>query len=87
MSWYSKVAWSQGMFVQPQHFQQQTRYVEDLVRSRCKGITSYDWGIHELKLDTELLAQGKVAIEKCSGRFDDGTPFNIRHAEEGPTVA
>jgi len=86
MSWFSKVAWSQGMFVQPQHFQQQTRYVEDLVRSRSKGITPYDWGIHELKLDTELLAQGKVAIEKCSGRFDDGTPFNIRHAEEGPVV-
>jgi len=86
MSWYSKVAWSQGMFVQPQHFQQQARYVEDFVRSRCAGLTPYDWGIHELKLDIELLAQGKVAIEKCSGRFDDGTPFNIRHAEDGPVV-
>ena len=86
MSWYSKVAWSQGMFVQPQHFQQQTRYIEDLVRARCAGITPYDWGIHELKFDSELLTQGKIAIEKCSGRFDDGTPFNILHAEEGPVV-
>jgi len=86
MSWYSKIAWSQGMFVQPQHFQQQTRYVEELVRSRCAGLRPYDWGIHELKFDTELIAQGKIAIEKCSGRFDDGTPFNIRHAEEGPAV-
>jgi len=86
MTWYSKVAWSQGMFVQPQHFQQQTRYVENLVRSRCDGIASYDWGINELRLDTDLLSQGKIAIEKCSGRFDDGTPFDISHAEEGPAV-
>ena len=86
MTWYSKVAWSQGMFVQPQHFQQQTRYVENLVRSRCDGIASYDWGIRELRLDTDLLTQGKFAIEKCSGRFDDGTPFDISHAEEGPAV-
>lgn len=86
MTWYSKVAWSQGMFVQPQHFQQQTRYVENLVRSRCEGIVSYDWGIRELRLDTDLLTQGKIAIEKCSGRFDDGTPFDISHAEEGPAV-
>ena len=86
MTWYSKVAWSQGMFVQPQHFQQQTRYVENLVRSRCNGIASYDWGIRELRLDSDLLTQGKIAIEKCSGRFDDGTPFDISHAEEGPAV-
>jgi len=86
MTWYSKVAWSQGMFVQPQHFQQQTRYVENLVRSRCSGIAPYDWGINEIRLDTDLLAQGKFAIEKCSGRFDDGTPFDISHAEDGPTV-
>ena len=86
MSWYSKVAWSQGMFVQPQHFQQQTRYVENLVRTRCEGISPYDWGISELRLDTDLLAQGKIAIEKCRGRFDDGTPFDISHAEEGPAV-
>jgi len=86
MSWYSKVAWSQGMFVQPQHFQQQTRYVEDLIRHRCQGLTPYDWGVHHLKFDSELLAQGKIAIEACSGRFDDGTPFNIDGADQGPSV-
>ena len=86
MSWYNKVAWSQGMFVQPQHFQQHTRYVEDLVRSRCNGITPYDWGVHHIKLDNELLAQGKFAIESCAGRFDDGTPFKIDVAEDGPSV-
>ena len=86
MSWYNKVAWSQGMFVQPQHFQQHTRYFEDQIRSRCKGITPYDWGIHHLKLDIELLTQGKFAIESCAGRFDDGTAFSIDEVEHGPSV-
>lgn len=86
MSWYSKVTWSQGMFVQPQHFQQNTRYLENFVLSRNNGQIPYDWGISHLKLDTELLAQGKVAIEQCSGRFDDGTPFEVLQAVDAPGV-
>jgi len=86
MSWYNKVAWSQGMFVQPQHFQQHTRYFEDLIRARCNGMKPYDWGIHHIKLDNELLAQGKFAIESGAGRFDDGTPFVIDEVEQGPSV-
>ena len=35
MSWYSKVVWSEGMFLRPQHFQQQDRYLEALVRQSC----------------------------------------------------
>ena len=37
MSWRSPVVWSQGMFLQPHHFQQEARYVERLVdaRARC----------------------------------------------------
>jgi len=86
MSWNSKVTWSQGMFVQPQHFQQNTRYLENFVISRCNGITPYDWGIQKLRFDNELLAQGKIAIENCIGRFDDGTPFSILQAVEGPSI-
>ena len=33
MSWRNKVVWSQGMFLQPHHFQQEARYTE-LVK-RC----------------------------------------------------
>ncbi len=86
MSWYSKVTWSQGMFVQPQHFQQNTRYLENFVLNRCAGLVPYDWGIRHLKLDIELLAQGKIALEQCSGRFDDGTPFEFSQAIDTPSI-
>ncbi len=31
MSWNNRVVWSEGMFLRPQHFQQQDRYIETLV--------------------------------------------------------
>ena len=34
MSWDNKIIWSEGMFLRTQHFQQQDRYVERLVRNR-----------------------------------------------------
>ena len=34
MSWYSKVVWSEGLFLRPQHFQQQDRYLEHLLQAR-----------------------------------------------------
>ena len=31
MSWYSKVVWSEGLFLRPHHFQQSDRYLENLL--------------------------------------------------------
>ena len=42
MSWHSKVVWSEGMFLRPQHFQQQDRYLEALVRHSCGYLRPYD---------------------------------------------
>ena len=39
MSWFSKVAWKEGLFMQPQHLQQADRYVEDLVNARTRLLT------------------------------------------------
>ena len=33
MSWFSKVAWKEGLFLQPQHLQQSDRYLENLIRA------------------------------------------------------
>lgn len=85
MSWYSKVVWSEGMFLRPQHFQQQDRYIEALVRQSCAYLRPYDWGVGELALDREALALGKVAITSAKGLLPDGTPFNIPDYDPPPT--
>ncbi|KAB2921581.1 MAG: type VI secretion system baseplate subunit TssK [Candidatus Contendobacter sp.] len=85
MSWYSKVVWSEGMFLQPQHFQQQDRYTEALVRQSCDSLRPYGWGVAHLTLDREALALGRVAITAARGLLSDGTPFNIPDHDPPPT--
>ncbi len=84
MSWYSKVVWSEGMFLRPQHFQQQDRYLEALVRQSCGPLRPYAWGVVELALDREALALGKVGITTARGLLPDGTPFSIPDHDPPP---
>lgn len=84
MSWYSKVVWSEGMFLRPQHFQQQDRYLEALVRQSCDPLRPYAWGVVELALDREALALGKVGITTARGLLPDGTPFSIPDHDPPP---
>lgn len=84
MSGNSKVIWSEGMFLRPQHFQQHERYIENLVQKRCSGLQPYGWGFSHLKIDTDLLAVGKLALTACSGLFPDGTPFNLPEDDDLP---
>lgn len=85
MTWNSKVVWSEGMFLRPQHFQQQDRYMETLVRERCRFLRPYDWGVGDLTLDQEALALGKVALASCRGLLPDGTPINIPEDDDPPS--
>ncbi len=84
MSWNSKVVWSEGMFLRPQHFQQQDRYSEFLVRGRCDHLRPYDWGFKDLVLDQEALSLGKIAIVSAFGRLPDGTPVLIPDEDDPP---
>ncbi len=77
MAWDNKVVWSEGMFLQTQHFQQSDRYVERLVRGRVDGIRPYSWGIQDLQVNRDLLTTGKFAVSVCRGILEDGTPFSI----------
>lgn len=72
-----KVVWSEGMFLRPQHFQQQDRYLEFFCHSRALGAEAYFWGFRELQVDLEALALGKVVLSKAVGVFPDGTPFSF----------
>ncbi|MDO5622824.1 MAG: type VI secretion system baseplate subunit TssK [Paracoccus sp. (in: a-proteobacteria)] len=76
MSWFSKVAWKEGLFMQPQHLQQADRYHEYLVHARTRLITPYPWGVAELSIDRDRAQQGMLALRAVSGIMPDGTPFN-----------
>ncbi len=49
MSWDSKVLWTEGLFLQPHHFQQADRYTEALVAGLARRIVPYAWGVSALE--------------------------------------
>lgn len=84
MSWTSKIVWSEGMFLRPQHFQQNDRYFETLIENRCSPLRPYSWGIEELRVNQEALSLGKIEIERCKAILPDGTTINIPSSDAPP---
>lgn len=82
----NKVVWSEGMFLNPQHFQQQERYFESYVNGKCSAYGAYGWGLHEYTIDQELLKLGKISVINARGVFPDGTPFSFPNHDEPPPV-
>jgi type VI secretion system protein ImpJ len=82
----NKVVWSEGLFLRPQHFQQQDRYFERYIEGRCEAIGGYLWGLLDISLDSELLKLGKVSISQARGVFPDGSPFSFPDADTLPPV-
>ncbi len=86
MSWDNKVVWTEGLFLQPQHLQQQDRYVEWLVRNSNAGLAPFAWGLTSLAMDTDLLSLGKFALRSAAGLLPDGTPFAIPTDSDHPAA-
>ena len=68
MSDKNRVVWSEGLFLRPQHFQQQDRHFEALVEGRAGTLRADSWGFTELELERDLLAIGKVAVRRVRTR-------------------
>ncbi|MGL4324571.1 MAG: type VI secretion system baseplate subunit TssK [Beijerinckiaceae bacterium] len=85
MSWFGKVAWSEGLFLRPHHLQQADRYAERLVDTRTRDVTPYPWGFSRLEIDRDLAQQSKFALRSASGIMPDGTPFDL--PADGPLPA
>ena len=81
MSAYNKILWAEGLFLRPQHFQQQGRYFERLLETRAYALRSHPWGCIELEFERDLLAIGKFGLRRAIGVFPDGTPFRMPEDE------
>ena len=85
MSANNRVVWSEGLFLQPQHFQQQERYFERYIETRCQPLVSHSWGFTDIEFEHDLLRIGKLGVRRLAGVFPDGTPF--RMPEDDPLPA
>lgn len=73
--WKNKVIWSEGMFLQTQHFQQQERYLANMLDQTSRSLHSFAWGFSELVIDRAALARGQLGIHSARGILPDGTSF------------
>jgi type VI secretion system protein ImpJ len=84
MADHSKVSWSQGMFLLPHQFQQESRYVERQIDARVRATVPHAWGFFDVAIDEAALALGRVALLRASGVLPDGTTFAIPDHDEQP---
>src|ERR1700686_4019545 len=85
MSVYSKVVWSEGLFLRPQHLQQQDRYFERYVETRCQALRSSSWGLTELELELDPKIRDQVMYLAVPLR-QPGATEAVREAERDSTV-
>jgi type VI secretion system protein ImpJ len=84
MTWNNKVVWTEGMFLQPQHFQQHDRWREFQLRERLAACSPYGWGFVSLSVDEASLALGKVALNAAHGILPDGMLFSLPGSDAAP---
>jgi type VI secretion system protein ImpJ len=84
MSWDSKVLWTEGLFLQPHHFQQADRHTEALVSGLARHVAPYAWGVSQLEIDDEALKVGQFALKGVAGLTQDGTVFRVPQADSHP---
>ena len=85
MSDSNRVAWTEGLFLRPQHFQQSERFIEKLLIDHTFSTIPYAYGFTKLKIDQEISNLGKVGLAAAQGILPDGTSFDIPNDADIPT--
>ncbi len=86
MTQTSKILWGEGLFLRPQHFQQQDQYHERRLHQATGAIHPYAWGIDTVQVDHDALAHGSLRIMELSAIFQDGEICNAPDSDELPDV-
>ena len=83
----SRVIWSEGLLMTPQHMQQLDRFHEERLNARLDAIDREGWGVLACELDMPALDSGMVAVRQFEGVLPDGTPiaFDATSREAPPS--
>jgi type VI secretion system protein ImpJ len=80
----SRVIWKEGMFLEPQHFQQESRFIEHSATARFASMNPFFYGVTDVCFENGALANGAVTLASCAGIFPDGTVFSIPREDDPP---
>ena len=80
MSKYRKIVWNEGMLLTPHHFQQWDNYHEELLNSRVRSMMPYEYGVLDLQVNNEAIANSNFQITNCRAVMPDGLMVNVPDA-------
>jgi len=82
----NKVIWKEGLFLQPQHFQQSERFLLNTVNTRFSTYDSHYYGLTEFTINTDAVANGTFTVSNAQGIMPDGTTFSIPKQDNAPAA-
>jgi type VI secretion system protein ImpJ len=86
MSKYRKIVWNEGMLLTPHHFQQWDNYFDGQLTSRIQSVMQYDYGVLDLQVNNEAIANGNFQLTVCRAVMSDGLVVNVPDAEAVPDL-
>jgi len=81
---HAKVLWGEGLFLRPQHFQQQDAYHEAQVRQALLTAQPFAWGLRTLDIDSDALASGTLRIERIDAVLPNGERYTAPEEDRLP---
>jgi type VI secretion system protein ImpJ len=79
-----KILWGEGLFLRPQHFQQQDQYHEARLHRTAALLHPYAWGVGALQVDRDALANDTLRLLELSLRFPDGELYSAPGGDDLP---
>ena len=72
----SRILWGEGLFLRPQHFQQQALFFESSIAQSLRLTRGNPWGIRKATLDTDALRGGVLRLHALDMVFRDGVQID-----------
>lgn len=86
MSRFHRILWGEGMFLRPQHFQQQAQFDEGLAARVLMQSAAFPWGVRMAELDTDALRTGQLRFDALDLVFQDGDHLDAPSSAPLPPV-
>jgi len=80
------VHWYDGMYLRPQHFQAAERHWTELLRCAQQWSLAYNYGLREIEIGAEALANHQVQLIRCRACLKDGTLIELAPGQEPDRV-
>ena len=84
MSAISKIMWSEGLTLGPQHFQRQDLYHETRLQRIASALNPYFWGVRSVQWNLDGLGHNRLSADAMSVIFPDGEIYEAPGADMLP---